>query len=124
MKQLSDSDLAKMVGGEFAPADNNTVRQVRSELKLSKRIPKQLPPAPENQIIDLHGKTENESWDEINKLIFSGSKTAVVITGASGILKPKFQQWVRDSIISKYITECTPINNGSYKIKIKSNKNA
>ena len=103
MKQLTDKDLAEMVGANFVPDDKGTVKQVRAQLKLGQLIPTDPLPAPKHARLDLHNKTEQESWDAINALIRSGSRTAEVITGASGILKPKFEQWMRDSIISPYI---------------------
>ena len=48
MKQLTDKDIAQMIGTEFAPDDTNTRHMVRSELRLSQRIPHQptTPPQP------------------------------------------------------------------------------
>lgn len=120
MKQLSDFDLANMVGDEFVPDDKKTVRNVRSKLKLSQLIPKTELPAPKHAVLDFHGKTIEDAWFELNHLIKSGTKHATIITGASGILKTEFQKWMRDSIISKYIIESKPLNNGSFEIKIRS----
>lgn len=119
MKQLTDADLAEMIGDEYVPDDKHTVRSVRSELKLGQLIPRPAEPAPEHAIIDLHKHTEEEAWDKITNLVFSGSRTATVITGASGILKPKFEQWMTASILSPHIISCKPINNGSFEIRIK-----
>lgn len=121
MKQLTDSDIAEMVGAEFIPDDKRTTRQVRSQLRLGTLIPPQSVPAPKHIVLDLHNKTEEQAWEEINHMLRSGARTARVITGASGILKPKFQQWVSASIISPYFISCTPVNNGSFDIRIKKN---
>lgn len=123
MKQLTDSDLAEMVGTEFIPDDKQTSRQVRSQLRLGTLIPPEPLAVPKHVVLDLHNKTEEQAWDEINRLLRSGARTARVITGASGILKPKFQQWVKASIISPYFISCTPVNNGSFDIRIKKNIN-
>ena len=55
----------------------------------------------------------------LNELIESGARSATVITGASGVLKIKFQQWATDSIISPYIISFTPLNNGSFNVRFK-----
>ncbi len=52
----------------------------------------------------------------------SGARTATIITGASGILKIKFQQWARDSLLTPYIIQWEPINNGSFSVKFRKNK--
>ncbi len=116
MKQLTDADIANMVGDNFQPSTD--VNSVRRELHLSKRIPK-THPAPEHITIDFHQHTEQEAWDMVMAVATSGTRTATVITGASGILKPKFQQWVHDSLLTPYIVSCEPINNGSFSIKFK-----
>ena len=121
MRQLSDSDIAEMIGMDFAPDNDATRRDVRSELHLSTRIP----PQQKTQMhvnLDLHMHTIEQSWNEIMQLATSDTKTATIITGASGILKIKFQQWVRESILSPYIISCTPINNGSFFVRFRNNK--
>ncbi|MDR0727137.1 MAG: Smr/MutS family protein [Rickettsiales bacterium] len=121
MKQLSDADLMEMIGDEYVPDNKRTVKQVRGELKLGRLIPQQPAPAPEHATIDLHQRTEEQAWNIITDLIFSGTRTVTVITGASGILKLKFEQWVTNSIISPHIHSWKPLNNGSFEIKIKKN---
>lgn len=116
MKQLSDTDLEFMANTEFCPDEQQVKRQVRTELKLSQLIPQNFPKNTEHIIIDFHNKTEEQAWTEILKTIHSGTKQATVITGASGILKIKFQQWATDSAISQYIKTFTPINNGSFNV--------
>ena len=123
MKQLSDSDLAKMIGEDFSPDDVVTKRQVRAELKLSQRIPAPTIPTPQHVHLDLHQKTEQQAWEEIVALLNSGCRTATVITGASGILKTKFQDWVANSIIAPKIISWRMINNGSFEIRIKRARN-
>jgi len=117
MKQLNDSDIANMVGDEFVPDDIMTKKAVRTELHLSTRIPKSKAPISEHTIIDFHNHTEEEAWQMLAQVAASGIRSATVITGASGILKTKFQQWATDSIISSRILSVTPINNGSFAVK-------
>lgn len=118
MRRLTDQDIADMVGAPFAPDDNNTRKQVRGELKLSKRIPapKQIP---SHATLDLHMHNIEQAWGEIMELATSGVRSATIITGASGILKIKFQQWVRESVLAPYIVSCTPLNNGSFSVQFR-----
>lgn len=118
MKQLTDYDIEQMIGTEHTPDDTKTRRAVRSELHLSTRIPP-IARTPIHATLDLHQFTEEQAWTAIMQLAKSGTRTATIITGASGILKIKFQQWARDSILSPYIISTTPINNGSFAVKFK-----
>ncbi len=118
MRNLTDQDIAEMIGTEFSPTDDDVRRRVRTELPLSTRIPKPIR-VPVHAPLGLHMKTIEESWDEIMELAVSGVKTATIITGASGILKIKFQEWVRESLLSPYIISCTPLNNGSFAVKFR-----
>ncbi|MBR3147811.1 MAG: Smr/MutS family protein [Alphaproteobacteria bacterium] len=122
MKQLTDSDIAKMIGDDFIPDDIMTKKAVRTQLHLSKRIPKPDTPAPEHMTIDFHNHTEEEAWKMLTQVAASGTRSATVITGASGILKTKFQQWAKDSVISPFIVSFAPINNGSFMVKFHKNK--
>ena len=117
MKQLDDNDIANMIGAEFIPDDNDTKKSVRKSLHLSTRIPKPEPPAPAHVVIDFHNHTEEEAWQMLVQVAESGTRNATVITGASGILKAKFQQWATQSIISPRIVSYTPLNNGSFEVK-------
>ncbi|MBQ9540295.1 MAG: Smr/MutS family protein [Alphaproteobacteria bacterium] len=117
MKQLTDKDIANMAGVDFVP-DAAGAADVRRELHLSRRIP-QITPAAEHIVLDFHQHTEEEAWDMIMAAAQSGARSATVITGASGILKIKFQNWVADSLISRYIVQCVPLNNGSFSVKFK-----
>jgi len=117
MKQLNDSDIANMIGTEFVPENNAVKKSVRKELHLSTRIPKEEPPIPAHTIIDFHHHTEEESWNMLVQVAASGTRSATVITGASGVLKTKFQQWMKGSIITPRIMSYTQINNGSFEVK-------
>jgi len=117
MKQLSDTDIANMIGADFIPDDNATKKSVRQSLHLATRIPKPDLPAPEHITLDFHNHTEEESWNMLARVAESDTRYATVITGASGILKDKFQQWVNESIISPRILSCIPLNNGSFAVK-------
>jgi DNA-nicking Smr family endonuclease len=119
MKQLTDNDIMEMIGEQFTPDDAAARRLVRRELQLSHRIPCAPPPPPEHATLDLHQLTEEQAWATIMELATSGTRTATIITGASGILKIKFQQWARDSILSPHIVSFSPINNGSFSVKFK-----
>lgn len=122
MKQLTDSDLAKMIDEEIVAPDRATVKSVRAELKLSRLIPQPEPPTPSHCRLDLHQRTEEQAWELLNTLVRSGARTATVITGASGILKPKFQDWVKNSTIAPYIQSCEMVNRGSFEIRIKRDR--
>ena len=119
MKQLNDFDIANMIGDDFIPDDLTTKKIVRSELHLSKRIPKKDDFIPEHATLDFHNHTEEESWKMLEQIATSGTRTATVITGASGILKSKFQQWATDSILRPYIISFEPINNGSFSVRFR-----
>lgn len=122
MKRLTDEDIEKMTATEFTPDTRDVRRAVREQLKLGQLIPHDDDPAADYAILDLHTKTEQESWDAIMALATSGVRTATIITGASGILKIKFQQWARDSVLSPYIQETHPINNGSFFVRFRRQK--
>ena len=122
MKQLNDSDIANMIGDDFIPDDVATKKSVRAELHLSTRIPKNKQPAPAHITIDFHQHTEQEAWQMLIDAIESCARSVTVITGASGILKPKFQQWATNSIISPHIISVNPINNGSFLVKLRKRK--
>lgn len=119
MKQLTDIDIEQMISTEHTPDDVATRRAVRSELHLSTRIPHTRQTPPLHATLDLHQLTIEQAWNAIMNLARSGTRTANIITGASGILKIKFQQWARDSLLSPYIVSYTPINNGSFAVKFK-----
>lgn len=123
MKQLTDHDIEQMIGVEHTPDDTATRRAVRAELHMSRRIPRHTP-IPKHATLDLHQLTEEQAWSAIMDLATSGTRTANIITGASGILKIKFQQWARDSLLSPYIVSFTPINNGSFSVKFKKQHDA
>jgi DNA-nicking Smr family endonuclease len=118
MKHLTDTDIENMIGAEFIASNDATRRSVRRELHLSTRIPIQ-PPTPKHATLDLHQLTEEQAWHAIMELATSGSRTATIITGASGILKQKFPQWATNSILTPYIISFSPINNGSFSVKFK-----
>ena len=122
MKQLTDADIAQMAGNDFVPDCDATRRRVRSELKLSTRIPPITKNIPEHVILDLHHNTEEQAWNKIMNLAISGTRRATIITGASGILHQKFPQWANESILSPYIISYVPINNGCFDVKFKRNK--
>lgn len=119
MKHLSDTDIAHMIDGEFIPDTRNTQRSVRAQLHLSALMPNDDTYIPEHAILDLHQLTEEQAWNAILELAKSGVRNATIITGASGILKIKFQQWASDSVLSPYIISFAPINNGSFSVKFK-----
>lgn len=119
MKHLSDTDIARMIDGEFIPDTRNTQRSVRAQLHLSALMPNNDTYIPEHAILDLHQLTEEQAWNAILELAKSGVRNATIITGASGILKIKFQQWASDSVLSPYIISFAPINNGSFSVKFK-----
>lgn len=117
MKQLIDTDIAEMIGTDFIPDDTETKKSVRRDLRLSTRIPKPEAKTLEHTVIDFHNHTEEEAWNMLAQVAASGTRSATVITGASGILKQKFQQWATESIISPHIFSVVPLNNGSFNVK-------
>jgi DNA-nicking Smr family endonuclease len=117
MKQLTDTDIAEMIGTDFIPDDTETKKSVRRDLRLSTRIPKPEAKTPEHTVIDFHNHTEEEAWNMLAQVAASGTRSATVITGASGILKQKFQQWATESVISPRIFSVVPLNNGSFNVK-------
>lgn len=119
MKHLTESDIEQMINTEFIPNTSDTQRSVRRQLHLSTRIPQTDNYIPEHTKLDLHQLTEEQAWNAIMDLAKSGVRNATIITGASGILKIKFQQWAKNSIISPYIISWAPINNGSFAVKFK-----
>lgn len=119
MKHLTESDIEQMIHTEFIPNISDTQRSVRRQLHLSTRIPQTDNYIPEHAKLDLHQLTEEQAWNAIMDLAKSGVRNATIITGASGILKIKFQQWAKNSIISPYIISWAPINNGSFAVKFK-----
>ena len=119
MKHLTESDIEQMINTEFIPNTSDTQRSVRRQLHLSTRIPQTDNYIPEHAKLDLHQLTEEQAWNAIMDLAKSGVRNATIITGASGILKIKFQQWANNSIISPYIISWAPINNGSFAVKFK-----
>ena len=123
MKRLSDSDIERMANDEFSPNHDIVRRGVRAELKLSELIPAKTESLPKHVVLDLHHKTEEQAWNEIMRLATSGARNATIITGASGILKIKFQQWAQESLLSPYIISVSPLNNGSFAVKFKRIKN-
>ena len=123
MKRLSDSDIERMADGEFSPNHDIVCRGVRAELKLSELILAKTESLPKHVVLDLHHKTEEQAWNEIMQLATSGVRNATIITGASGILKIKFQQWAQESLLSPYIISVSPLNNGSFAVKFKRIKN-
>lgn len=123
MKQLTERDICDMIGQEFIPDDTNTRKRVRAALHLSTRIPHHTPSAPNHATLDLHQYTEEEAWAAIMHLATSGTRTANIITGASGILHQKFPQWATNSILAPYIVSFSPINNGSFAVKFKKISN-
>lgn len=117
MKKLTDQDIENMIGKEFNPDNDFVRRNVRADLHLSTLIPEQIDELPSYVKLDLHHLTEEQAWNEIMNLAQSGVRNATVITGASGILRIKFMQWVKESVLSPYINSALPINNGSFRVK-------
>jgi len=128
-KQLSDEDLTKMVGGiSSLLAGTERVGLISQRRAANKNFPF---PQGEKNFLDLHGKTEEQAWGLINELLdaisvyaaANGNKIdlrrAQIVTGASGILKEKFQQWATESIISHRFASWKLVNRGCYEIVIR-----
>lgn len=119
MKQLTDTDIRQMGDGEFIPDTRSVNRSVRRHLRLGQLIPTPPAAAPRFARLDLHHNTQEQAWQKINQLADSGVRDAQIITGASGILKIKFQQWVTASTLADKIISWAPVNNGSFVVKFK-----
>ena len=117
MKKLTDKDIENMIVDECVLEMDKVRRDVRKELHLSARIPVVDNTVPKYAKLDLHQLTEEQAWNEIMNLAKSGVRNATIITGASGILRVKFIQWAKDSVLSPYINSFAPINNGSFYVK-------
>lgn len=122
MKQLTDSDIEKMADAQFAPDFRAVNKEVRANLRLSHLVPAADAPLPRHAVLDLHQRTEEQAWDAIMSLATSGVRQATIITGASGILRRKFPQWVAQSILTPYVLESRPINNGSFYVRFRRMK--
>lgn len=123
MKHLTESDISQMTTGDFSPDARAVVKSVRAQLKLGQLIPDAPGPCPKYARLDLHQMTEEQAWHAIMNLATSGVRRAQIITGASGILHQKFPQWARESVLSPYIMEFAPINNGSFDVHFRRTKN-
>lgn len=123
MKKLSDDDILKMTTGEYVPDVRAANKSVRKKLHLGQLIPDEPVAVPKYARLDLHQMTEEQAWCAIMKLATSGVRRAQIITGASGILHQKFPQWARESVLSPYIIEFVPINNGSFDVHFRRIKN-
>lgn len=119
MKRLTDADIEQMASHEFTPNFKATNRAVRSQLHLGQLIPPVAAPVPRRARLDLHQMTEEEAWNAIMTLATSGTRDAVIITGASGILHQKFPTWATESVLAPQIISWAPINNGSFAVKFK-----
>jgi DNA-nicking Smr family endonuclease len=122
MKQLNDTDIEQMIANDFVPNTSKVQSSVRKQLHLSTRIPKAKTPQKKYEKLDLHHLTEEQAWAAIMTLAQSGVRDATIITGASGILRVKFQQWATDSLFSPHIISWAPLNNGSFSVKFKKHK--
>ena len=122
MKHLTDIDIEQMANQVFVP-EANVKNSVRKQLHLSTRIPEPASQPQKYAKLDLHNLTEEQAWNAIMNVAKSGTRSATIITGASGILKIKFQQWARDSLLAPYIISVKPVNNGSFDVKFKKTKN-
>ncbi len=123
MKQLSNADIEQMIGTEYVPDARAVNRAVRAQLKLGTLIPDSDVPAPRCARVDLHNHTIEQAWDKIMNLATSGVRDAVIITGASGVLRQTFPQWAENSILTPFIVSYAPINNGSFSVKFKKQNN-
>ena len=123
MKQLTEQDIAQMGENKFTPDVRATMRAVRAELRLNNLVPPESAPVPDRIVLDLHNYTVEQAWDAIMSVATSGTRSATIITGASGVLRQLFPGWVAESVLSPYIISAIPINNGSFAVKFHKHKN-
>ena len=124
MKQLTDFDIKNMINPE-PTLDTRKIRgDVLSKLHINSRIQQNNQPTSisEHTTLDLHNHTIEQAWSAIMALAESGIRHATIITGASGVLRQLFPQWVSESILSPYIVSAIPINNGSFAVKFHKQK--
>ncbi len=119
---MSDKDIEQMAACKFAPDTHAVNQSVRRNLRLRELIPVARA-VPRHIMIDLHQHTEEQAWNAIMRIAKSGTRTATVITGASGVLHQKFPQWATESILTPYIYSFAPINNGSFHVQFMKQKN-
>ncbi len=122
MKQLTDNDIEQMAGNDFVPDMAAVRRSVRGELHLRTLIPDAPAIVPDKVTLDLHEHTVEQAWDKIMNLATSGVRHATIITGASGVLRPLFMQWTRDSILAPYVVTVRALNNGSFAVQFRKTK--
>ncbi len=123
MRHVTDHDIQEMASGTFCPDTRAINRDVRRQLKLGTLIPPEPMPIPVETTIDLHNHTIEMAWERLNAVATSGVRRAIIITGASGILRQTFPQWATTSTLAPHIYSWTPINNGSFRVQFKRIKN-
>lgn len=133
-KFLTDKDINSMAKMPIAPDDAAARRKIVAELGIKRRMnARPTPPlAPdswesariyvEDRILtlDLHRKTEEQAWDLASALFRQNPGRRVrVITGASGILRVKFMDWITRGLLSDYINEWVSLNRGAFEIRLR-----
>ena len=116
MRQLSNDDIINMIKNKDFVKDNKVSKSIYIKLNqnnLEKEKIKNL------KMVDFHEKTEEQVYNEILNLLENKIKKATIITGKSGILKPKFLNWAENGKLSENIKNIKQINIGSYEVEFK-----
>lgn len=74
--------------------------------------------------LDLHHKTINQSFEEVNNYINQAKeqniKDITIITGKSGVIKEEFPKWMENN--NKVRSSNLNDNKGSFKVKLRKDK--
>jgi hypothetical protein len=126
--------MDRMARADVSPTDADARRKIVAELAIKRRMAAQprtslAPDSMEDArvfydgrvlALDLHGKTEEQAWGLICALFRQNpGKRVRVITGASGILRVKFQDWIMCGALADYATEWAAVNRGAFDIRLK-----
>lgn len=116
MRQLSNEDILNMIDENFIK-DNKVSKDIY--IKLNEYTNEEESKRKIKNIVDFHEKTEEQVYKEILNLLENKIKKATIITGKSGILKPKFLNWAKTGKLSENIKKIKQINIGSYEVEFK-----
>ena len=116
MRQLSNEDILNMINENFIK-DNKVSKNIYT--KLNEYVNQEESKRKIKNIVDFHEKTEEQAYNEILNLLENKINKATIITGKSGILKPKFLNWAETGKLSENVKKIKQINIGSYEIEFK-----
>ena len=115
MRQLSDDDIKNMINENFIK-DNKVSKNIYIKINQKNIENKKIQNL---KTVDFHEKTEEQAYNLILNLLHNRIKKATIITGKSGILKPKFIDWAKNGKLSKNIKNIKEINIGAFEVEFK-----